>query len=553
MRNVIVLAFALLALPWKLLAQPTVGVTVHTAESYDNGYVLFESMGSDTTYLIDKCGREVHKWWSNYTPGATVYLQPDGNLFKAGDYPNTWFHAPPGGSAGGIIQKLDWNSNVLWSYVISDSLEVQDHDFHPMPNGNVTAVVWEAISDSEARANGRDSALLSTTLWSAKLIELQPIGTDSAQIVWQWRLWDHIIQDRDSTKPHYGVVADHPELVNVNYVNPLISSGSIKEWIHMNSVDYNPELNQVIVSARNLDEIWIIDHSTTLAESGGHSGGVHNRGGDLLYRWGNPRAYNRGTSTDTRLWQQHNATWIPQGYRRAGQLMVFNNGYARPGGNATSIDIIAPPVDTLGNYALGTGAPYAPSASTWSYMAALPTSFYSEYMGSTQILPNGNMLICNATSGVFFEIDSNRNTVWQYVTPLNNGTPVSQGTNPMGLSDYIFKCVFYPATYPGLSGQVLSPQNTIELNPIAGVCELGLASASAASVNVVYPNPAGDVIRISGGAISVVQLIDMMGRTITHGNFSNQQTVELNTSPVPNGVYILKINDAEYHSVEIMH
>src|SRR5437868_5403164 len=132
MRAAFLLVFTLTLLSGRIVAQPTVGVTTHTSGSYDDGYVLFEPMSSDTTYLIDKCGREVHKWWSNYTPGATVYLQPDGSLFKAGNYSNPWFHAPPGGSAGGIIQKLDWNSNVLWSYVISDSLQVQDHDFYPM-------------------------------------------------------------------------------------------------------------------------------------------------------------------------------------------------------------------------------------------------------------------------------------------------------------------------------------------------------------------------------------------------------------------------------------
>src|SRR6185436_17778782 len=114
-----------------------------------------------------------------------------------------------GGGTGGILEKFDWNSNLLWSYLISDNTQCQHHDAIQLPNGNVIAISWENHSATDAQNNGRTS--LGSHMWSEKLVEVQPVGTDSGIIVWQWRAWDHLIQDVDSTKLNYGVVADHPE------------------------------------------------------------------------------------------------------------------------------------------------------------------------------------------------------------------------------------------------------------------------------------------------------------------------------------------------------
>src|SRR6185295_17254743 len=101
------------------------------------------------------------------------------------------------------------------------------------------------------------------TLWPEEVVEVKPLGTDSGQIVWTWKLWDHLVQDFDSTKLNYGVVADHPELLDINYLKGNIQAGNAgRDWLHANAVDYNAQLDQIMISSRVMCEVYIIDHST---------------------------------------------------------------------------------------------------------------------------------------------------------------------------------------------------------------------------------------------------------------------------------------------------
>ena len=142
-------------------------------------------------------------------------------------------------------------------------------------------------------------------------------------MVWRWRVWDHLIQDYDATKANYGNVAANPRLIDADGTESRIPAF----WNHMNSIDYNAALDQIMLSVRGNSEVWIIDHSTTTAEAAAHTGGKSGKGGDLLYRWGNPKAYGAGTQSDQELYQQHDAEWVSTGYPGAGNITVFNNGW----------------------------------------------------------------------------------------------------------------------------------------------------------------------------------------------------------------------------------
>lgn len=461
--------------------EQTTGLFINEAAAYD-GYTLFAPMMSTTTYLMDMDGDFVYTWDSAYQPGLAAYLLEDGILLRAGTTQNSLFTA---GGSGGIVEMIDKDSNVVWSYTLSDSLNCLHHDIEYLPNGNVLMIAWEMKTQSEALAMGRDSDLLSEgELWPDMIIEVDP---DTDDIVWEWHAWDHLIQDHDDTITEtYGDVSAHPELIDLNYTNT--PSGNA-DWLHINSVEYIEEFDQVLLSVHNFSEIWVIDHSTTTAEAAAHSGGNYGKGGDLLYRWGNPIAYGAGTTNDQKLFAQHDATWLPDD----NHILIFNNGMKRPDGDYSSVEEIAPPVDGSGNYTdPSAGSAYDPSSAYWTYTdPAEPTDFFSSNISGALRLPNGNTLICEGATGTFFEIDTSDQTVWKYVNPVTS-SGILGTTDPIPVdnqgnqTNQVFKIKRYAPDYPGLADYV-TPETVTVTYPIVDTDQ-----ATCYDENASIPCPGSD-------------------------------------------------------------
>lgn len=534
----------------QLATAQTVGWFQNSPQSYD-GYTLFPPTGSDTTYLIDNCGKLLHKWYSAYNPGNSAYLQPDGILLRPGMIPNASF--PAGGKAG-IIERIDWNSNVVWSYTISNGSECTHHDIKQLPNGNILAIVWEKKTVAEAIMEGRDPANLTNSFWSEKIVELLPSGVNGATIVWEWHAWNHLIQEFDVTKNNYGVISDHPELIDINFP---ASSGV--DWLHINSIDYNPLLDQVMVSVHNFSEIWVIDHSTTTAEAATHAGGTCGMGGDILYRWGNPQAYKRGAAADKKLFGQHDAQWIKTGIPNEGKIIMFNNGVARPAGNYSTIEIIDPPLLPSGNYSITPTLAFDPPNSYWTYPAVPDFSFFSGNISGVMPQPNGNFLICEGDDGEFFEIDSMGQQVWKYINPVSSFGIITQG-NPPSLNN-VFKIKRYETGYSGFAGQTITPGAPIELNPLNYTCTtypLSINEGVASSAEfTVMPNPANEYIIISsqlevGDQICVT---DVLGKIVFTKTFSSPTSIpiaigiKLQTSNFSKGVYFVTLENGKEKAV----
>jgi hypothetical protein len=484
------------------------------------GYSLFESNRSGFAFLIDNKGLYVHSWYSTYKPGLSNYLLEDGSLLHTACVGNPDFTA---GGNGGRVERFDWDGNLTWAYEYSSTLHCQHHDVEPLPNGNVLLVAWELKSRAEAIAAGRNPAKITANkLWPDHVVEVNP-ANDS--IVWEWHVWDHLIQDFDSTKANYGVVADHSELVDLNYTQAG-PQGNGADWIHTNAVDYNPEFDQIIISAHNVGEVWVIDHSTTTAEAQDHSGGHYGMGGDLLYRWGNPQAYRAGGTADRKFFGQHDSRWIEPGLPGEGHLTVFNNGLGRPGDRYSTVDEFIPACDSAGNYARpAPGTPFGPAAQCWMYAATPPTSFYSAAISGAHRLPNGNTLICEGNSGFFFEVTADTHVVWRYLNPVTDSIRLFQGdTVPGGMSgkqNNTFRVTRYAPDYPGLNGRDLTPGYPIERyhSLASGLAEaparLGLAPAAIS----VHPNPAQGQAAIryqirSAGRVRLA-IYDLLGNTVT--------------------------------------
>ncbi|MEO0107776.1 MAG: aryl-sulfate sulfotransferase [candidate division WOR-3 bacterium] len=430
----------------------TVGLVKLTPDT-SSGYTLFNPLTGTETYLIDNKGRLVHKWTSEYGTMGSAYLLENGNLLRNVDL------SPPVFGMGGRYEILDWNSNVVWSYDYATSTVCCHHDGIMLPNGHVLLLAWEYKNRTQCIAAGRNpQRLVAGSMWPEHLIE---IDTATKSIVWEWHLWDHLVQDFDSTKANYGVVRDHPELVDINY-------GTAGDWIHANSLDYHEEFDQIMISAHNFNEIWVIDHSTTTQEARGHTGGRYGRGGDLLYRWGNPMAYRAGDSSKQVFFTTHTARWIRNGLPGAGNIIVFNNGYRRPSGNYSTVDEFTPPCDSLGFYEWpAPGTPFGPEQLTWSYGGSPREDFYAWNVSGEQRMPNGNTLICAGSPGIFFEVTRDSQIVWMYINPVANGVALNQGDtvprNPQFRANIAFRAERYAQDFPGFLGKDLTPGYPLEL------------------------------------------------------------------------------------------
>jgi hypothetical protein len=425
---------------------------IHNDPGAFQGYTLISPMMSRTTFLIDMNGRVVKSWATDSTPSALAYLQENGNLLRACVQAKSPFGQTAGG--GGRVQEFNWDGDVVWDYTYSSTTILPHHDFMRLPNGNVLLIVKHRKNAEQAIAAGRiPSSVEGTEVQADGLVEIKPNGKTGGDVVWEWYLWDHLIQDCDKAKANYGDVAAHPELVDINY-SVVEGKRANSDWTHFNAVDYNKKLDQVAVSLRNFSEIWIVDHSTTTQEAASHKGGKSGKGGDLLYRWGNPRVYRAGSAEDQRFFGQHNVQWIADGLRGAGRLLVYNNGDTRPGSRYSSIDEIVPPVDSQGRYSLE-GKKYGPAEPAWTYAAPNKTDFYSMNISGAQRLPNGNTLICAGAPGIIFEITPENRVVWQYNLPSFGGRGGAGGRS-------IFRAYRFGLDFSAFKSKTLQPGKSLE-------------------------------------------------------------------------------------------
>ncbi len=494
----------------------THGLLLDRPGSELDGYFLIRPLGNQVTYLIDDRGRVVHSWTGSFAPGAATYLLPNGNLLRAENDRAGQF---PRGGVGGLVEEVDWSGNVVWSYGLSTPNKVLHHDVERLPNGNTLMIAWERKTAAEAIAAGRDpNTLRDGDLWPDFLLEVNTVG----QFVWEWHAWDHLVQDFDPTKANYGDVANSPGRLDINYQ----TNDGDADWMHSNAIDYHPGRDQIILSIRDIDEVWILDHSTTTAEAATSSGGRSGRGGDALFRWGNPEAYRAGTTADRKLFRQHDAQWIEPGLAGAGNILVFSNGTGRPGPIPySSVEEITPPEPdpVTGTYPR-TGAAWGPATATRTITDVPAESFVSPVTSGAQRLPNGATLVTGGIIGTVFEIDAADNVQWRYRAPFDNGAPIQQGG--LTSSNGLFRAPYYPASYPGLAGRDLTPGEPLQLQDTAL-----LVDGSRMPAHVRLGDPARFSLRASPANAGDIYL---MLTSVTPGliPFDMQRFVPLGSDPI---------------------
>ncbi len=461
------------------------GLRVAT-EQAQQGYTLISPLRSTVTRLVDMQGHEVHRWESEYTAGNSAYLLADGSLLRCGKNPGGPFS---GGGEGGVIEQFAWDGELLWTYHCSDNERRHHHDIEPLPNGNVLVIAWEGKTSEQVLSHGRPEGSLQLEpqrspaggpprgtpapdaqstrpeddaaptpvypLWPTVILEVQPTRPTGGQVVWEWHAFDHLIQDYNENAAHFGIVAEHPERIDINagipdkppsaeerkrtaeleqqmralgYLGgdeddggdgdePDISKAK-PDWLHVNGIDYNAKHDLIVISSRTLSEVWIIDHSTTTEQAASSSGGRHGMGGDLLFRWGNPQNYGRGTRDDRTLYGQHDPRFV-EAKDGSLHLTLFNNGDARPEPRFSSVDEIRLPM-VEGKFVRSDDEAFDVGELVWTYRAADPPSFFASFISGAERLACGNTLICSGVDGRAFEVTPEGEIVWEFLHPFDD-------------------------------------------------------------------------------------------------------------------------------------
>jgi hypothetical protein len=537
------------------------------------GYTLYATKSGIKAYLVDTNGTTYHDWTfsSSQKTAYSAYLIPGDTLVRTYEYISSG--GMSGGGVTGAVQKVLWDGTIAWDFQYNSSTYTLHHDICPMPNGNVLMISYELKTLSEATQAGASS---SVSIKAEKLIEVHPTGPTTGTIVWEWHLWDHLCQTYDAAKDNYVTsIIDNPQLLNLNYLNASNPDQSDR-W-HMNGVDYNADLDQIVVSMHFMNSVFVIDHSTTTAQAAGHTGGNSGKGGDFLYRWGNPTSY--GATGTTMFNVVHDAHWVPSDNPNyPNYLAAYNNKGGTSG--KTAITIWNPPYNGY-NYSYTAGTAYAPSAYDYQYNS----TFTAQNEGNSHQLPNGNMLV-NNSFGSLYEINSSGTVIWTksstnsshayrypecYVrgpvatagassTSVTSGTPVTLNASGYSVSEtsptYNYSWSSNPA---GFSSTDQNPTATPVTNTTytVTVTDSTLGCTSTASVTVyvttginaddmnqllsIFPNPTTGVITITGteniNQDFKISVFDIYGKLILSDN--NISVIDL--SGYSNGLYHLQI------------
>jgi len=266
-------------------------------------------------------------------------------------------------------------------------------------------------------------------VWTERILELEPNLEDgSTKVVWEWAVVDHIVQAYDATKPNYGKVSENCHKLNFNYAkyaNYLFTFGQL---YHLNSVAYNAERDQIILSSANFSELWIIDHSGSTEETRGPKG-------DLLFRWGNPETYSDDPNPtfshkDKILYWQHDIQWLDDSVPHTGDIILINNGAMRGADGLPNPDEKSMGFGSAYTDILELMLPTKPDGTydwedepmvTWSYKGDPPQSMFAPFMSGVSRTPSGNTVFAFGHNKRIMEVTPEGEVVADFRVPERLG------------------------------------------------------------------------------------------------------------------------------------
>jgi len=465
---------------YESLQGPTELLFYNQEKAY-NGYTLFSSRG---TWLIDMQGRVVHSW----KIGTNPRLLDNGHLLDASK-------DDPSGFKG--FKELDWDGNVVWEHTETRPGYAPHHDWVRIFNKKLNApttlyIANKAVSTEQALAAGADPK--KGPYRGVEMDAIVEVDMDG-KVVWEWWFFDHLIQDLDPSKKNYvgqgKSISDYPGRLNINLPGRRLK----RDWLHLNSLDYNGELGQIVFNSVQ-GEFYVIDHDATFVPGDPKASIAKAAGpaGDFLYRFGDPARYAQGdapriledwtqaTAGHKQIGGSHDIQWIKPGLPGAGHFLIFNNGqylYQRTNQSYVleidgflnaqgqrSKQYVNPPAAGYERVSADhdTHKPtnHVSKQIVWSYGSKSNQGFFAHIGAGAQRLPNGNTLICSDTEGHLFEVTADGELVWEYVNPVTRtlGT-VKTMPDSIPMTNSVFRCYRYGPNHPAFKGKDLTPKGTI--------------------------------------------------------------------------------------------
>ena len=388
-----------------LLGILSVATMIFATSSTFDGYTFVFSGSTAYLYGMDK--KIIHQWTGLKQNSFCADLLRDSSILWISSDRGEWTRG--GVAGGGRLQIIKWDNTVTWDFLYRSADYMPHHDVEPVYYTN----------DPKEKPN---IMVVCYTTWGDKITELKPTGLNTAEVVWEWYASDHTCEANTG--------ADKPELIDKGKGgggfpmsnDPGMGMGDIDK-MHTNNISFNRTLNQIAFSAKNYNEVMVIDHSTTTAEAKTHTGGKYGKGGDILYRWGMPANY--GVNGAKILSGEHCGSWILDTFPGTNlRLPGAFNMMCVDNGNKRVVEFV-PPGNKNGIYPRTAGTAFEPASALWTYSV----NDMSPTEGYVQRLPNGNTFICNGGGGVMggagrvCEVNSAGTIVWE----LSNIVPSTEG------------------------------------------------------------------------------------------------------------------------------
>jgi len=350
-----------------------------------NGYVLVNDAASNRVFLMTRNTEIVYEWdMDGRRLGNDVRLLPNGQLLAMLESEDPKITI---GGFGGRMALINPDGSESFSFDYSTDDVILHHDAELLPNGNILTMIWERKTAAEATAAGYE---LNVDVFPDGLIEINP---NTSEIVWEWYMWDHLVQEFNASADNFGDISTEIRKVNVNHI--VNDNGDIS---HANGIAYDAANDLIYLSANFFSEVWVIDHSTTTAEAASSTGGNFGFGGDLVYRFGNPRAYQNDMGT---VLFDHNHYPNLLDDSNPGDILVFANGNSGTQSTAYELTLPSP-------LSLAANQDNEPQV-VWSFT---DSEMHSPKVSGVEDLPNGNRLITEGDFG-FWEITPSGDIAWK--------------------------------------------------------------------------------------------------------------------------------------------